>query len=114
MATPAGVFRPNHAGYVDDMGDTSIDPIDHQRTALRHAGEEMKNTLAMPGLIAIFISTAVIFASLYAFAVGAVAAGLVTALVAVLLLSGGFAWLDHERRRVKRIDLQYSTVHHAS
>lgn len=92
------------------MGDTSTDPIDHERTALRHAGEEMKDTLAMPGLVAIFLSTAVIFASLYSFAVDAVTAGVVTAVTAVVLLIGGFAWLERERRRVKRLDRQYSPV----
>lgn len=101
-------------GTLTDMGDTSIDPIDHQRTALRHAGEEMKDTMAMPGLIAIFISTAVIFASLYAFAIGAATAGVVTAVVAAVLLVSGFVWLERERRRVKRLDLRYTAEHHLS
>ena len=33
------------------MGDNAEDPIDHHRTTRAHAGQNMKNTAAMPGLV---------------------------------------------------------------
>jgi hypothetical protein len=33
------------------MGDNAADPIDHHRTTRAHAGQNMKNTAAMPGLV---------------------------------------------------------------
>lgn len=65
----------------------------------------------MPGLIAVFLCSAVTFTALYAFAVGAVAAGVTAAIIAVILLAGGLAWLEVERRRVRRIEALLLSTH---
>ncbi len=93
------------------MGDRADDPVDHSRTTRKHAGQNWKNTRAIPGLIAVGVSTAAIFASLFAFASGYAATGVDFAVVAVVLLVGGLGWLTLERRRVLRIEARYLREH---
>ena len=93
------------------MGDRANDPVDHFRTTRKHAGENWKNTAAMPALIAVGLGSSAVFAALFAFATAHVAAGVVAAVVAGLLMGGGFGWLGRERRRVRRIELNYLKDH---
>ncbi|KMO82507.1 hypothetical protein MCHLDSM_01130 [Mycolicibacterium chlorophenolicum] len=65
----------------------------------------------MPGLIAVGVSSALIFTSLFAFAVGHVEAGVIAAVLAVALIVGGLTWLTVERRRVRRIEVIYLQAH---
>ena len=93
------------------MGDRADDPVDHARTTRKHAGQNWKNTRALPALIAIGLSSAVIFTALYAFATGYPTLGILCAIIAAFLLAGGLGWLRRERRRVRRIEVQYVAEH---
>lgn len=94
------------------MGDRADDPVDHARTTRKHAGQNWKNTRAMPGLIAVGLSAAAIFAALFAFASGGhVTAGMEFAVAAAVLLVGGLGWLWQESRRVLRIESRYLAEH---
>lgn len=93
------------------MGDTAKDPVDHQRTTRKHAGENWKNTAAMPGLIAVGLSTAAIFTAIFAFATRQTHGGILFAVIAALLLVGGLAWLEVQRRRVRRVEVRYLREH---
>ncbi len=50
------------------MGDTARDPIDHHRTTQPLAGETMKNTAKMPGLLLVAIAVAALVVCLASFA----------------------------------------------
>jgi hypothetical protein len=93
------------------MGDRADDPVDHARTTLKHAGQDWKNTRAMPGLIAVGLSSAAVFIALFAFATSHVTAGVWAAVVAAILFGGGLGWLTRERRRVRRVEVQYVKDH---
>jgi Flp pilus assembly protein TadB len=93
------------------LGDTAKDPVDHDRTTRKHAGENWKNTAAMPGLIAVGSSSAAIFAALYAFATMQLAGGVTLGIIAAILLVGGLCWLGWQRRRVRRVEVRYLRQH---
>lgn len=63
--------------------------------------------------LAVGVSSAVIFTALFAFATCYVVAGVTAAITAVVLLAGGLAWLECERRRVRRVEVQYLQTHPA-
>lgn len=106
------VFAERSSGINPDMGDRAGDPVDHARTTRKHAGQNWKNTRALPGLIAIGLSAAAIFIALFAFATGGyVVVGMWFAVAAAVLLAGGLGWLWQERRRVRRIESQYLAEH---
>ncbi|MGY1994514.1 protein UsfY [Mycolicibacterium fortuitum] len=93
------------------MGDRANDPVDHARTTRKHAGQNWKNTRALPALIAIGMAAATIFTSLYAFATGYPPTGIAAAAISAALLIGGLGWLRRERRRVRRIEIEYVKQH---
>lgn len=93
------------------MGDRANDPVDHHRTTRKHAGENWKNTAAMPGLIAVGLSSAAIFSAIYAFATGRAHGGVMLGAIAALLLVGGLGWLERQRRRVRRVEAQFLREH---
>lgn len=93
------------------MGDRADDPVDHARTTRKHAGQNWKNTRALPALTAIGISAACIFGALFAFAHGSRTPGIILATVAAALLIAGFGWLRHERTRVRHIEAKYIRTH---
>lgn len=93
------------------MGDTAKDPVDHDRTTRKHAGENWKNTAVMPGLIAVGLFSAAAFAALYAFATGQAVAGTVLAIIAAALLVVGLGWMEWQRRRVRRVEADFLDQH---
>ena len=88
------------------MGDTHRDPIDHSRTALPHSGATFKDAYLLPGI-------ALLAMSVVTTAVGLASAGYVhrgwSAIVLAALAFGaaGAVFIAIERRRVRRIDLQW-------
>ncbi len=104
-------FTRQKRGYPPHMGDRADDPVDHARTTRKHAGQNWKNTRALPALTAIGVSSACIFAALFSFANGSPTAGVVFATIAAALLAGGLAWLRRERHRVRRIEAKYLRQH---
>ncbi|WP_268788621.1 MULTISPECIES: protein UsfY [Mycolicibacterium] len=93
------------------MGDRSNDPVDHARTTRKHAGQNMKNTAAMPALIGIGLAVVAFFICLFCFAVGQVSGGVVAAAIAACLAVAGFGWLGRERRRVRQVEARYVAEH---
>jgi multisubunit Na+/H+ antiporter MnhB subunit len=93
------------------MGNTAKDPVDHARTTRKHAGQNMKNTAAMPALIAIGVGVAALIIGVYLLAAGGVIASIVAGVVALVLIAAGFGWLARERRRVRRAEAQFVAEH---
>ncbi|BCO88986.1 UsfY protein [Mycobacterium paraintracellulare] len=98
-------------GYVVEVGDRADDPVDHVRTTRKHAGQNWKNTAAMPGLIAVGLGAAALCVTLFAVAAGHAAAGAAAAAITLLLFGSGLGWLGRESRRVRRIEARYLQEH---
>jgi Flp pilus assembly protein TadB len=93
------------------MGNTAKDPVDHARTTRKHAGQNMKNTAAMPALIAIGVGVVAIVIGLYFLAAGDALVCIIAGVAALLLIVAGFGWLARERRRVRRLEAQFVAEH---
>ncbi|OBK36461.1 hypothetical protein A5658_00770 [Mycobacterium sp. 1245111.1] len=93
------------------MGDTSNDPVDHHRTAQPLAGETMKNTAKMPGLVLVAIAVVAFVVCLASFAEHAVGVGIGAAIVTLLTAGAGLAWLTMEARRVREVQRDWSRTH---
>mgnify|MGYP000143111091 FL=1 len=93
------------------MPDTSRDPVDHVRTTRQHAGETVKNGQNGPGLIAVGIGVLALVISLAAFATAHPTAGLIAAVVAVIVAGAGLGWLAFTHRRVRQAEQQWHTEH---
>ena len=93
------------------MGDKPDDPVDHARTTRKHAGQNLKNTAAMPGLISVGLAVVALVIGVFCFAAGEPGTGVISVAAAVLLASAGFGWLARERRRVRRVEAQYLRDH---
>jgi len=93
------------------MGNTGKDPVDHVRTTRKHAGQNLKNTTALPALIAVGLGAFAVFIALFMFASGRGPVGVIAAVGAVLLMLAGFGWLKRERRRVRRLEMEYLKLH---
>jgi hypothetical protein len=94
------------------MGDTSRDPIDHHRTTRQRAGESMKSGARMPGLVLLAAGVVAFVICLAGFATRAVTFGVGAAVVALLAIGAGFAWLGMDSRRVRQVERDWSSAHH--
>lgn len=94
------------------MGNKAADPVDHARTTRKHAGQNIKNTAAMPGILAIGLAVPALFIGLYALATAqAVVVVAVSLAIAAILAGVGMAWLAHQRKRVRRVEAQFVRDH---
>lgn len=93
------------------MGDTSNDPIDHHRTTQPLAGETMKNTAKMPGLLLVAIAVVAFVVCLASFAERAVGVGIGAAIVMLLTAGAALAWLTMEARRVREVQRDWRRTH---
>jgi FtsH-binding integral membrane protein len=93
------------------VGDTSNDPIDHHRTTQPLAGETMKNTAKMPGLLLVAIAVVAFVVCLASFAERAVGVGIGAAIVMLLAAGAALAWLTMEARRVREVQRDWSRTH---
>lgn len=93
------------------MGDTSNDPVDHHRTTQPLAGETMKNTAKMPGLLLVAIAVVAFVVCLASFAEHAVGVGIGAAIVMLLTAGAALAWLTMEARRVRDVQRDWSRTH---
>jgi hypothetical protein len=96
------------------MGDTSSDPIDHHRTTRPRAGESMKSGLKAPGLLLLGAGLVAFVVCLAGFAQQAVAVGVTCAVVALLAIGAGFAWLGMDSRRVRQLERDWSNAHNGA
>jgi hypothetical protein len=93
------------------VGDTSNDPIDHHRTTQPLAGETMKNTAKMPGLLLVAIAVVAFVVCLASFAERAVGVGIGAAIVMLLTAGAALAWLTMEARRVREVQRDWRRTH---
>jgi hypothetical protein len=93
------------------MGDTSRDPIDHQRTTDPRAGESMKSGVKTPGLLLLAVGVVAIVVCLASFAQRQVSVGIAAIAVALLASGAGFAWLGMESRRVRQVHRDWKSAH---
>jgi hypothetical protein len=93
------------------MGDTAEDPIDHHRTTRAHAGETMKNTAAMPGLIFVGFSVLAFVLGLAALANRQYHAAEICIAVAVAAAVIASGWLYAQRRRVRNVKDEWHRRH---
>lgn len=91
------------------MGDNSRDPVDHDRTTRPHAGESMKDTWRMPGLLLVAVGIVAFVICLAAFAWDQVGVGVGAVVVALLAVGAGLAWLTMEGRRVRQVEREAVT-----
>jgi hypothetical protein len=81
-------------------------PVDHARTTRQHAGELLKNTANVPGLVAAAIAVAALTFGLYELASGDIGTAAVAVILAVVVAAAGLGWLVHAHRRVREAELQ--------
>ncbi len=93
------------------MGDTSRDPVDHDRTTQPHAGESMKNGAKTPALLLLAVGVVAFVVCLASFAERQVGIGVGAVVVALLATGAGFAWLGMESRRIRQVQREWKTSH---
>lgn len=86
------------------MGDGTDDPVDHQRTTRPRAGEGVKDTAKMPGIVLLCTGVAAFAISLASFAMRQVGLGVAAVAIALLAVGAGLAWLAMERRRLRAVE----------
>ncbi|MGV0852764.1 protein UsfY [Mycolicibacterium phlei] len=87
------------------------DPVDHARTTRPHAGESMKDTRNMPGLILAGVALVLFVSALAAHGAGHhdVGIGLGSTSAVVFIIAGG--WLLAEHLRVRKIEERWYAEH---
>jgi drug/metabolite transporter (DMT)-like permease len=87
------------------------DPVDHSRTTRPHAGETMKDTKNLPGLVLLGVALVAFVSSLAAFGSGHTSAGVAMVSVAAGVLVISLAWLLIEHLRVRKIEDRWYAEH---
>lgn len=87
------------------------DPVDHSRTTRPHAGETMKDTKEMPGLIVIGVALVSFVGALAAHATSHHSTGIMLGSISAALLAVGLVWLAVEHRRVRGIEERWYAEH---
>ncbi|AMO60398.1 UsfY protein [Mycolicibacterium phlei] len=87
------------------------DPVDHARTTRPHAGESMKDTRNMPGLILAGVALVLFVSAIAAHAVSnhGVGIGLGSTSAVVFVVAGG--WLLAEHMRVRKLEERWYAEH---
>lgn len=93
------------------MGDTARDPVDHVRTTRMHAGETMKNTRALPGILLGALAVFAMAFCLFLFADGHVVDGVASAFVTMAIGTGSVLWILGEHHRVMRVERAWLAQH---
>ncbi len=93
------------------MGDNAADPIDHHRTTRAHAGQNMKNTAAMPGLFFVAFAVIAFVLALAALASQHYQGAEICIVVAVVAAVAASSWLYAQRRRIRGIKHAWQEQH---
>ncbi len=93
------------------MGNTGHDPVDHARTTRQRAGETLKNTRSMPGLVLGALGVVALVVCLYLFGRGQQVGGIVAAVGAVVLGLAGALWVLAQHRQVSRAESHWAAEH---
>lgn len=83
------------------------DPVDHQRTARRHAGETFAYGANAPGLAGSAVAVVALIVGLFALATGHLSAGLTAVVLAAVLGGASAVWLLRMERRVRDAELAW-------
>jgi hypothetical protein len=104
----SAVRRPWYATFFTriEVGLPRRDPIDHERTTRRHAGESVNNGVNAPGVAGVAVAVVALIGGLFALATGHVAAGSIAVFLAALLAATGAGWLIDAHRQVRKAELQ--------
>jgi len=84
------------------------DPVDHERTTHRHAGESLTDGTNAPGLLGVAAGVAALIVGLLALATGHTGVGAASVLVSALAATAGVAWLTLAHRRVRDAELAWA------
>ncbi|WP_025736353.1 hypothetical protein [Mycobacterium genavense] len=85
-------------------------PIDHAGTPRQHAGETLKLTANIPGLIAVVVGVVTLGVGGYELVAGDVRIGLVAVILAAGSGVAGLGWLNFAQRRVRQAELQLAAM----
>jgi hypothetical protein len=96
------------------MQDSSYDPVDHARTTRQRAGESVKDAAKMPGLLLIGLGVVAMAICMGGFAIRQPGWGVVAAIVALLSVGAGLAWMNMEGRRIRNRERRWVDQHHDS
>ncbi|OBH90648.1 hypothetical protein [Mycobacterium sp. E2733] len=88
--------------------DTSNDTIDHYRTSRPRVGQTLKSPAKEPGLLLMAVGLAAYGICLDSFADRQVEAGAAAALISLVAMAAGGAWLWNEARRVRKLENDYN------
>lgn len=86
-------------------------PVDHDRTATRHADESVGDAARTPGLLVLCAAALAFVVCVANFALGQAGAGVAAAIVAMLAFGAGLAWLAMDRRRIRQAQRDWVIGH---
>lgn len=84
-----------------------IDPVDHERTSRRHAGEAVTYGANAPGLAGAGVAVVALTVGLFAVATGHVLAGVTAVILAAVLGLPSAAWVARTHHRVRHAELRW-------
>jgi uncharacterized membrane protein YcjF (UPF0283 family) len=85
------------------MARTPVDPTDYSRTTQPHCGESMIDTRGLPGFLLLGLAVVAFAAAVGGAGYGHHGWALLLAVVGLVLMAAGAAWLYIEHRRLRRI-----------
>ncbi|UXA05247.1 UsfY protein [Mycobacterium sp. SMC-2] len=88
--------------------DTVNDTIDHYRTSRPRVGQTLKSPAKEPGLLFMAVGLVAYGICLVSFAQRQVEAGVTAALISLVAMVAGGAWLWKEARRVRKLENDYN------
>lgn len=88
--------------------DTFNDTIDHYRTSRPRVGQTLKSPAKEPGLLFMGVGLTAYAVCLVSFAHRQVEAGIIAALISLVAMAAGGAWLWKEARRVRKLENDYN------
>ncbi|MEE2853287.1 MAG: LapA family protein [Actinomycetota bacterium] len=91
---------------------TSIDPVDHQRTSRPLVGQALKSPAKEPALLLMAVGLVAYGLCLACLAHCQYGNALIAAVISLLALATGGAWLWVEARRVRKLDSDWNSKEH--
>ena len=90
-----------------EVGYSQDDPVDHERTFRRHAGETVTHGANAPGVYGVIVAAGALVIGLCAFATGHIVAGSTAVILAAVLGAASAAWLARSHRKVRDAELRW-------
>lgn len=91
---------------------TSNDPVDHLRTSRPLVGQALKSPAKEPALLLMAVGLVAYGISLTSFAQGQYQTGVIAAVISLLAIATGGAWLWKEARRVRKLESDWNIKEH--